>query len=94
MFKIIIVLAAAFITGQGEVITREFTGPLQGVPTYNSLNACRAGILADDNKIVAAAGPRLKKFLEENAADIGADKVRRGVFRVRCGKDALDTVDE
>lgn len=94
VFKAIVVLASIFVTPDGQVAHREFTDVLQGnFPTFSSIGECREGLLKYDNQIVAAAGSRLRKFIEDQSQELGATKLRNARFKLRCGKDALDQTD-
>jgi hypothetical protein len=91
VFQVIVALSATFIISSSQVVTKEQTETLQGnFPTFASLSECQAGLLQYTNKINASAGARLGKFVEDNAAALGADAVRRDKYKIRCGRNAAD----
>jgi hypothetical protein len=90
VFQVIIALSATFIIGTSQVVTKEQTQPMSEVPTFASLAECQAGLLTYVEKINAAAGPRLTKFVTDNAQELGASSVRRDKYKVRCGRNAAD----
>ena len=90
VFQVIIALSATFIIGSTQVVTKEQMEPLPSVPSFSSLAECQAGLLTYVDKINAAAGPQLTKFVQDNARELGASSVRRDKYKVRCGRNAAD----